>query len=185
MREKDFRGQIGVVSEWARRGRLAEKADQSTLVRTTSTRSIAGLMTLARGDLSKSDVVLVGAIESNVPDLTTARMLIDNFQKMILSKAVANLDNWLTNAKASLVGSSANGVEKYKHRSQRYRLSVVEWPDRRPDQQTQTHQAADVRPCQDRSAPSASRRRNLSQRCSDFASDPLLRESVGSRFHGY
>lgn len=31
MREKGFRGQIGVVSEWARRRRLAEKTDQSVL----------------------------------------------------------------------------------------------------------------------------------------------------------
>jgi len=112
MREKGFSGQIGVVSEWARRRRLAEKADQSALARTPSARSIARLMTLARDDLSKSDAVLVAAIESNVPDLTTARMLIDDFQTMIRSKAVAKLDNWLTNAKASLVGSFANGVEK-------------------------------------------------------------------------
>ena len=69
-------------------------------------------MTLARHDLSKSDAVLVAAIESNVPDLTTARTLIDDFQMMIRSKAVAELDSWLTDAKTSLVGSFANGVEK-------------------------------------------------------------------------
>jgi hypothetical protein len=49
MRKKGFRGQIGVVSEWARRRRLAEKADQSVLTRTPSARSIAKLMTLAPG----------------------------------------------------------------------------------------------------------------------------------------
>jgi hypothetical protein len=37
-------------------------------------------MTLARDDLSKSDAVLVAAIESNVPDLTAARTLIDDFR---------------------------------------------------------------------------------------------------------
>ncbi|WP_198174252.1 hypothetical protein [Mesorhizobium xinjiangense] len=57
MREKGFRGQSGVVSEWARRRRLAEKADQSALARTPSARSIARLMTLARDDLSKLDAV--------------------------------------------------------------------------------------------------------------------------------
>ncbi|MES0070304.1 hypothetical protein NKJ73_31840 [Mesorhizobium sp. M0074] len=51
MREKGFCGQIGVVSEWARRRRLAGKADQSALARTPSARSIARLMTLARDDL--------------------------------------------------------------------------------------------------------------------------------------
>jgi hypothetical protein len=47
--QESFRGQIGVVSEWARRRRLAEKADQSVLARTPSARSIAKLMTLAPG----------------------------------------------------------------------------------------------------------------------------------------
>lgn len=112
MRKKGFRGQIGVVSEWARRRRLAERADQSALARTPSARSIARLMTLARDDLSKSDAVLIAAIESNVPDLVTARTLIDDFQQMIRSKAVAKLSAWLEGAKASLVGSFANGVEK-------------------------------------------------------------------------
>jgi transposase InsO family protein len=98
MREKGFRGQIGVVSEWARRRRLAEKADQSALARTPSARSIARLMTLARDDLSKSDAVLIAAIENNVPELTIARSLIADFQEMIRSKAVANLDGWLERA---------------------------------------------------------------------------------------
>lgn len=112
MREKGFRGQIGVVSEWARRRRLAEKADQSALARTPSARTIARLMTLARDDLSKSDALLVAAIESNIPDLTIARTLINDFQRMIRLKAVAKLEAWLEGAKASLVGSFANGVEK-------------------------------------------------------------------------
>ncbi|MER9331821.1 transposase [Mesorhizobium sp. M0488] len=111
MRKKGFRGQIGVVPEWARRRRLAERADQSALARTPSARSIARLMTLARDDLSKSDAVLIAAIESNVPDLVTARTLVDDFQQMIRSKAVAKLDAWLEGAKASLIGSFANGVE--------------------------------------------------------------------------
>jgi hypothetical protein len=69
-------------------------------------------MTLARDDLSKSDAVLVAAIESNISDLTTARASIDDFQTMIRTKVVAKLDSWLTDAKTSLVGSCANGVEK-------------------------------------------------------------------------
>jgi transposase len=38
MREKGFRGQSGVVSEWARRRRLAEKADQSACPHTLGTK---------------------------------------------------------------------------------------------------------------------------------------------------
>ena len=112
MREQGFRGQMGVVSEWARRRRLAERTDQSALARTPSARSIARLMTLARDDLSKSDAVLISAIENSVPELTVARTLIDEFQRMIRSKAAAKLDGWLEGAKASLVGTFANGVEK-------------------------------------------------------------------------
>lgn len=89
---------LGVVSEWARRRGLAEKADQSALARTPSAGSIARLMTLARDDLSKSDAVLIAAIENNVPELTIARSLIADFQEMIRSKAVAKLDGWLEHA---------------------------------------------------------------------------------------
>ncbi len=112
MRENGFRGQIGVISEWARRRRLAEKTDQSALARTPSARSIARLMTLASDDLSKSHAVLIAAIENNIPDLATARTVIYDFQQMIRSKAVAKLEAWLESAKASLVGYFANGVQK-------------------------------------------------------------------------
>ena len=112
MRGKGFRGQIGVVCEWARRRRLAEKANQNALARTPSARTIARLMTLARDDLTKSDAILVAAIESNVPELITARTMIADFQQMIRSRAIAKLNAWLDAAKASLVASFANGVEK-------------------------------------------------------------------------
>lgn len=112
MRENGFRGKIGVVSEWARRRRMAEKANQNALARTPSARSIARLMTLARDDLSKSDAVLVAAVETNVPDLVAARTLVSDYQHMIRTKAVTKLDAWLDNAKTSLVGSFATGVEK-------------------------------------------------------------------------
>lgn len=102
MRGKGFHGQSGVVSEWAQRRRLAEKADQSALARTPSARSIAKLMTLARSDVSKSDAVLIAAIENGVLELTIARSLIADFQEMIRSKAVIKFDGWLERAKASL-----------------------------------------------------------------------------------
>jgi len=69
-------------------------------------------MTLARNDLSKSDAVLIAAIENNVPELTNARLLVSDFQEMIRSRAVTKFDGWLERAKASPINSFAHGVEK-------------------------------------------------------------------------
>lgn len=112
MRDRGFPGRSGVVSQWAQRRRLAEKANQSGLARTPSARVIARLMTSERDELTKSEAILVAAIEGNVPDLVVARTTILDFQSMIRSKAAAKLDGWLIAAKQSLVGSFAGGVEK-------------------------------------------------------------------------
>ena len=112
MKAKGFPGQSGVVSQWAQRRRLAEKAGQSGIARTPSTRVIARLMTAARDDLAKSEAILVAAIEVNVPELVAARKAIGDFQSMIRSKEAAKLDGWLMSARDSLVGSFASGVEK-------------------------------------------------------------------------
>jgi hypothetical protein len=63
-----FPGQSGVVSPWARRRRLAEKANQSGRARTLTSQVIARLMTTSRDDLTKPEAILVAAIEVNVPD---------------------------------------------------------------------------------------------------------------------
>lgn len=112
MRTKGFPGQSGVVSQWAQRRRLAEKASQSGLARTPSARVISRLMTSARNDLAKSEAILVAAIEVKVPELVVARTAIGDFQSMIRSKTAHKLDGWLEAAKTSLVGSFASGVEK-------------------------------------------------------------------------
>jgi transposase len=102
----------GVVSQWAQRRRLAEKANQSGLARTPSARVIARLMTAARDDLAKPEAVLMAAIEMSVPELLIARDAIGDFQSMIRSKTARRLDDWLEAARNSLVGSFADGVEK-------------------------------------------------------------------------
>lgn len=112
MQAQGFPGQSGVVSQWAQRRRLAEKANQSGLARTPSARVIARLLTTARDDLAKSEAILVAAIEVNVPELVVARTTIGNFQSMIRSKTATKLEDWLQAAKLSLVTSFANGVEK-------------------------------------------------------------------------
>jgi transposase len=112
MKVKGFPGRSGVVSQWAQRRCLAEKANQSGLARTPSARVIARLMTTARDDLAKSEAILVAAIEMNVPELVAARTAMGDFQSMIRSKTARKLDGWLETAKNSLVGSFAGGVEK-------------------------------------------------------------------------
>ncbi|ERM00632.1 hypothetical protein Q644_25730 [Brucella intermedia 229E] len=93
MKAKGFPGQSGVVSQWAQRRRLAEKAGQSGFARTPSSRVIARLMTAARDDLAKSEAILVAAIEVNVPELVAARKAIGgDFQSMIRSKSAAKLE---------------------------------------------------------------------------------------------
>ena len=112
MKAKGFPGQSGVVSQWAQRRRLAEKAGQSGFARTPSSRVIARLMTAARDDLAKSEAILVAAIEVNVPELVAARKAIGDFQSMIRSKSAAKLEGWLETARDSLIGSFVGGVEK-------------------------------------------------------------------------
>lgn len=112
MKTKGFAGQSGVVSQWAQRRRLAEKANQSGLARTPSARVIARLMTTARDDLAKSEAILGAAIEVNVPELVVARTAIGDFQSMICSKTARKLDEWLEAARSSLVGSFAGGVAR-------------------------------------------------------------------------
>jgi len=62
--------------------------------------------------LAKSEAILVAAIEVNVPNQVIARTAIGDFQSVIRSKTARKLDEWLTAAKNSLVGSFAGGVEK-------------------------------------------------------------------------
>lgn len=112
MQAQGFPGQSGVVSQWAQRRRLAEKANQSGLARTPSARVIARLLTTARDDLAKSEAILVAAIEVNVPELVVARTTIGDFQSMIRSKTATKLEDWLQAAKLSLVSSFATGVGK-------------------------------------------------------------------------
>jgi transposase len=112
MQAQGFTGQSGVVSQWAQRRRLAEKANQSGLARTPSARVIARLLTTARDNLAKSEAILVAAIEVNVPELVVARASIGNFQSMIRSKTATRLEDWVQAAKLSLVSSFANGVKK-------------------------------------------------------------------------
>ncbi|GAB4072540.1 hypothetical protein GCM10028812_50670 [Ancylobacter sonchi] len=110
--QQGFRGSLRVVTEWATRRRRAEAVEGGVLNRTPSARALARLMTLARDQLSRSETVLIAAIESSVPSLVEAREIIAAFQAMIRKKALADLGPWLERANSSLVAAFGRGVEK-------------------------------------------------------------------------
>ena len=56
--------------------------------------------------------VTIAAIESGLPRLVEARELVAFFQAMIRKTASADLDSWITRARASLVASFASGIAK-------------------------------------------------------------------------
>jgi transposase len=106
-----FRGSLRVVTEWATR-RRAEAVEGGALNRTPSARTLARLMTLARDQLSRSETVLIAAIESGVPSFAEAREIIADFQGMIRKKALPDLGPWLERASSSLVAAFGRGVRK-------------------------------------------------------------------------
>jgi transposase len=72
LKARGFRGSLRVVAEWATRRRRAETADDKSLQRVPSARTIARLMTTGRDNLSKSETVTIAAIEHGVPLLVEA-----------------------------------------------------------------------------------------------------------------
>lgn len=69
-------------------------------------------MTVGRDNLSKSETVLVAAIEGGVPQLIDARGIVAAFQAMIRKKSIGDLDPWLVQARSSLVAPFASGIVK-------------------------------------------------------------------------
>ena len=69
-------------------------------------------MTTARDHLSKTDTVIIAAIEAGVPALVEARTLTDRFHSMIRRKVEADLDPWVADASASRLASFASGINR-------------------------------------------------------------------------
>lgn len=69
-------------------------------------------MTIGRDNLSKSETILVAAIEGGVPQLVDARSIVAAFQAMICKKSLVDLEPWMEQARSSLVAPFANGVVK-------------------------------------------------------------------------
>ena len=111
MRTQGFRGSRRVVSEWATRRKRADKADAESLTRIPSARTIARLLTTSRDSLTKSETVIIAAIESGVPLLVAARNIIADFHLMIRRKSENELASWIDRARESLVASFGNGED--------------------------------------------------------------------------
>jgi len=88
--------------------------DRTALSRAPAARSIARLLTVGRDRLSKSEAVMVAAIEGGVPLLVEARDIAAAFQAMVRKRCLTVLEPWLDQAQSSLLASFANGVLKDK-----------------------------------------------------------------------
>ena len=112
LRDLGFRGSLRVVAEWATRRRRAEQVNIEGLSRVPSARTVARLMTTARDALSRTQTVMVAAIEAAVPTLVQAREVVDAFYMLIRRKQEATLDGWLDMASVSLLAPFARGLAR-------------------------------------------------------------------------
>jgi hypothetical protein len=103
---RDFRGSLRVVVEWATRRRRAERVSDRQLQKVPLARTIARLMATARDHMSKSDTVIIAAVEAGMPMLVDARGLINRFHTMIRKKAASDLESWITDANTSLIAAN-------------------------------------------------------------------------------
>ena len=111
LRRRGFKGSLRVVGEWATRRRRAEQTD-AALRRIPSARTIARFMTTGRDRLTKSETVIVAAIEANVPHLVAARSQLEAFHAMIRTRNSGGLADWLERSSQGLMASFAKGVQR-------------------------------------------------------------------------
>ncbi|MGO4642401.1 hypothetical protein AB4Z43_28555 [Mesorhizobium sp. 2RAF45] len=84
--------------------------------RASSAWTIARPMTVGRDNLSKSETILVAAIEGGVPQLVDARGIIAAFQAMIRKKSLVDLEPWLERARSGLVAPSPTASSRTERR---------------------------------------------------------------------
>ena len=115
LRAKGLGGNLRVVGELATRQRRAEASAYSPPGRCPSARRIACMMTTARDRLSRSEAGSVARIEAAVPDLAAACALAGRFVNMDRNGEHDDLEDWLSEAKGSLLASSARGLNAHRH----------------------------------------------------------------------
>ena len=112
LRDQGFRGSLRVVTEWTTRRRRADPMQTQGVQKAPSARNLARLMGMGRDHLTKADTVTVAADEAGVPCLAEARSLVARFQTMIRTKAATELDDWIEQARTSLIAPLARGVAR-------------------------------------------------------------------------
>ena len=73
-------------------------------------RGIARMMTTERDRPSKTVARMAAIIESAVPDLVSARDLMDRFHRIIQHRKSADLESWIADAKPTLLASFTTGI---------------------------------------------------------------------------
>lgn len=107
-----FTGALRVVTEWAarkRRGNSAPSAD-GLPHKILSARRIAQMMTRDRDLPLKTVTDTIAAIGRAVPDVMSARDLLDRFHCLVRDRRRADLDGWIADAQRGPMASFANGI---------------------------------------------------------------------------
>jgi transposase len=112
LKARGFAGSLRVVTEWATRRRRSERATGQHVQKVPSARTIARMLTVGRDHLTQAETVTVTAIETEVPALSEAREVIDDFHTIIRARIASGLDQWIKAASDSLVASFARGIIK-------------------------------------------------------------------------
>jgi transposase len=112
MKVVGFNGGLRVVTEWTTRKRKEEGAAtrDKRPGKVPSARRIAQMMTTDRDKLSKTVARTIAILWQAVPDLTTARDLLDRFHRLIQQRKHEDLDAWIADAKSGLMASFASGI---------------------------------------------------------------------------
>lgn len=110
LRAQGFGGSLRVVGEWATRRRRSERADGAIASRLPPARTIARTMLSGRDHLSRSEAVMVGAIERALPALATAPDLVERFHRMVRARASDALPAWVSEATTSMLAPFGRGI---------------------------------------------------------------------------
>ena len=105
-----FRGSLRVVAEWATRRRRAESAGCERLRKPPPARMLSRMLLSERDHLTKGDAITVARIERGVPELVTARDLVERFHGMVRERGPADLHTWITDAADSVLASFGKGI---------------------------------------------------------------------------
>ncbi len=109
LRAAGFPGSLRVVGEWATRRRHDDR--DASPARCPAPRALARLLSSARDKLTRNEAIIVAVTERVVPELVTARRIVDEFQDLIRKRQVDGLALWIERAVSSPVASFAKGIE--------------------------------------------------------------------------